>query len=191
MRSRQGTWECLAWRAGGWGGVALFSCLQGGCSQTGVSFYSPVANDRLRGNGVHLCQGMFRWNWNRLPRKAVKLLLLKRFLHTFASDSLSDLKAPTFDTWMCLKPSGYGTWGHILVVNMVVYMISVKHIFKGHYMHLTGSYFLMSSVFHFSLSKKYLCVQVISVEQILECEVGQVVNQCWLEFFLSMAVRVD
>lgn len=57
----------------------------------------------------------------------------------------------------------------------------------------------MSSVFHFNLSKnvsvcRYLSVQIsqkyLSVEQILECEVGQVVNQCWLEFFSSTAVRV-
>lgn len=34
------------------------------------------------------------------------------------------------------------------------------------------------------------CVQVVvSVEQILECGLGQPINQCWLECFLNTAVR--
>lgn len=64
--------------------VALFICLEGGCSQVGVSLFSQVIGDRTRGNSLKLHQDRFRFNikkmsstkrlvkhWNKVPKAVV------------------------------------------------------------------------------------------------------------------------
>jgi len=55
--------------------MALFQYLKGAYSESGVCLFSLVKGDRMRGNGLKLCQGKFRLDIRRnfFTERAVKL----------------------------------------------------------------------------------------------------------------------
>jgi len=72
--------------------TTLYNYLKGGCSKVVAGLFSQVANDRMRGKSLRLCQGRFRLyirknvftervikHWNRLPSGMVESPFLQVF----------------------------------------------------------------------------------------------------------------